>query len=193
LPDSKALEEFLVKQKAADALRFPDLSLTVIKLLGAGEYIAELPDGNVPGHFGLAVKDYAHSTAPNRRYPDLLTQRLLKAALEGKPVPYSKDELDVLAAHCTEAEDAANKVERQVGKSAAALLLESRIGEQFDSIVTGASEKGTWVRVLTVPVEGKLVYGFEGVDVGDRIRVQLISVDVEKGYIDFKKVGLSRH
>jgi exoribonuclease-2 len=188
-PDSTALEEFLIKEKAADPLRFPDLSLTVIKLLGNGEYVAELPDGNVPGHFGLAVKDYAHSTAPNRRYPDLLTQRLLKAALEGKPVPYSKDELDVLAAHCTEAEDAANKVERQVGKSAAALLLESRIGEQFDSIVTGASEKGTWVRLLNIPVEGKLVHGFEGVDVGNRIRVQLISVDVEKGFIDFKKVG----
>jgi len=192
LADSKALEEFLVKQKAADPLRFPDLSLAVIKLLGAGEYIAELPDGNVlrtpfAGHFGLAVKDYAHSTAPNRRYPDLLTQRLLKAALEGKPVPYSKDELDVLAAHCTEAEDAANKVERQVGKSAAALLLESRIGEQFDSIVTGASEKGTWVRLLTIPVEGKLVQGFEGLDVGHRIRVQLISINVERGYIDFRK------
>jgi len=112
---------------------------------------------------------------------------LLKAALEGKPVPYSKDELDVLAAHCTEAEDAANKVERQVGKSAAALLLESRIGEQFDSIVTGASEKGTWVRLLTIPVEGKLVQGFEGLDVGHRIRVQLISIDVERGYIDFRK------
>ncbi|MFH1027041.1 MAG: ribonuclease catalytic domain-containing protein, partial [Pseudomonadota bacterium] len=135
-PDSKALEEFLIKEKAADPLRFPDLSLAVIKLLGNGEYIAELPEGNAPGHFGLAVKDYAHSTAPNRRYPDLLTQRLLKAALEGQPVPFSKDELDVLAAHCTAAEDAANKVERQVGKSAAALLLESRIGEQFDSIVT---------------------------------------------------------
>ena len=142
IPDSKALEEFLVKEKAADPLRFPDLSLAVIKLLGSGEYIAELPEENAPGHFGLAVKDYGHSTAPNRRYPDLLTQRLLKAALEGKPAPYSKDELDVLAAHCTEAEDAAKKVERQVGKSAAALLLESRIGEQFDSIVTGASEKG---------------------------------------------------
>jgi len=192
LPDSKALEEFLVKQKAADPLRFPDLSLAVIKLLGAGEYIAELPDGNVPGHFGLAVKDYAHSTAPNRRYPDLLTQRLLKAALEGKPVPYSKDELDVLAAHCTEAEDAANKVERQVGKSAAALLLESRIGEQFDSIVTGASEKGTWVRLLSVPVEGKLVQGFEGLDVGERVWVQLTSVDVQRGFIDFEQVGSSK-
>jgi VacB/RNase II family 3'-5' exoribonuclease len=187
LADSKALEEFLVKQKTADPLRFPDLSLAVIKLLGAGEYIAELPDANVPGHFGLAVKDYAHSTAPNRRYPDLLTQRLLKAALAGKPAPYSKDELDVLAAHCTEAEDAANKVERQVGKSAAALLLESRIGEQFDAIVTGASEKGTWVRLLTIPVEGKLVQGFEGLDVGHRVRVQLTFTDVERGYIDFKR------
>jgi len=193
LPDSKALEEFLIKQKTADPLRFPDLSLAVIKLLGAGEYIAELPEGNVPGHFGLAVKDYAHSTAPNRRYPDLLTQRLLKAALEGKPVPYSKDELDVLAVHCTEAEDAANKVERWVEKSAAALLLESRIGEQFDSIVTGASEKGTWVRLLSMPVEGKLVDGFEGLDVGDRMRVQLTSVDVQQGFIDFKKVSSSRH
>jgi VacB/RNase II family 3'-5' exoribonuclease len=192
-PDSKALEEFLIQEKAADPMRFPDLSLAVIKLLGNGEYIAELPDGNAPGHFGLAVKDYAHSTAPNRRYPDLLTQRLLKSALDGKPAPYSKDELDVLAAHCTEAEDAANKVERQVGKSAAALLLESRIGEQFDSIVTGASEKGTWVRLLSIPVEGKLVQGFEGVDVGHRLRVQLIDTDVERGYIDFKKVNSSRH
>ncbi len=192
-PNSKALEDFLIKQKIADPLRFPDLSLTVIKLLGAGEYIAELPDGDVPGHFGLAVKDYGHSTAPNRRYPDLLTQRLLKAALEHKPVPYSKSELDALATHCTEAEDAANKVERQVGKSAAALLLESRIGEHFDSIATGASEKGTWVRLLDVPVEGRVVQGYEGVDVGDRIRVQLISVDVDKGYIDFRKNGSSRN
>ncbi len=189
VPDSKALEEFLVKQKTEDPLRFPDLSLAIIKLLGSGEYIAELPDGNVPGHFGLAVKDYAHSTAPNRRFPDLLTQRLLKAALEGRPLPYGLDELDVLATHCTETEDVVNKVERQVEKSAAALLLESRIGEQFDSIVTGAAEKGTWVRLLDVPVEGKLVSGFDGVDVGNRIRVQLISVDVQKGFIDFKKVA----
>jgi len=193
IPDSKALDEFLVREKAADPLRFPDLSLAVIKLLGAGEYVAELPNGDVPGHFGLAVKDYAHSTAPNRRYPDLLTQRLLKAALDGKPVPYSKDELDVLAAHCTEAEDAAKKVERHVEKSAAALLLESRIGDQFDSIVTGASEKGTWVRLLTIPVEGKLVQGFEGMDVGDRIHVKLTSVDVQQGFIDFKKVNSSKH
>ena len=193
IPDSKALEEFLVKQKAADPIRFPDLSLTIVKLLGAGEYVAEPPDGNIPGHFGLAVKDYAHSTAPNRRYPDLLTQRLLKAALEGKTVPYSKDELDVLATHCTEAEDSVKKVERRVEKSAAALLLESRIGERFDAIVTGASEKGTWVRLLTIPVEGKLVNGFEGLDVGERLRVQLTDTNVEQGFIDFKKISSPRH
>jgi exoribonuclease-2 len=193
IPDSTALEEFLVSEKAAHPIRFPDLSLAVIKLLGSGEYLAEPPDGDAPGHFGLAVKDYGHSTAPNRRYPDLLTQRLLKAALEGKPAPYTKDELDVLAVHCTEAEDAATKVERQVEKSAAALLLESRIGERFDSIVTGASEKGTWVRLLNIPVEGKLVDGFEGLDVGERVRVQLTDTNVERGYIDFKKVGTSRH
>lgn len=193
IPNSKSLEEFLVKQKAADPLRFPDLSLAVIKLLGSGEYIAELPEEDVSGHFGLAVKDYGHSTAPNRRYPDLLTQRLLKTAMQGKPAPYNKDDLDELAAHCTEAEDAATKVERQVAKSAAALLLQSRIGEQFDSIVTGASEKGTWVRVLTVPVEGKLINGFEGVDVGDRIRVKLVSVDVQQGFIDFKNMNNSNH
>ena len=183
------MDGFLVKQKAADPLRFPDLSLAVIKLLGAGEYIAEPPEGDTQGHFGLAVKDYAHSTAPNRRYPDLLTQRLLKAAMEGRPTPYSKDELDVLAAHCTKAEDAASKVERQVGKSAAALVLKSRIGEQFDSIVTGASGKGTWVRLLTIPIEGKLVQGFEGMDVGERVCVKLTSVDVQQGFIDFKKVS----
>jgi exoribonuclease-2 len=188
-PASKALDEFLIKEKAEDPLRFPDLSLAVIKLLGAGEYMAELPGDAAPGHFGLAVKDYAHSTAPNRRYPDLITQRLLKAALAGSAWPYSKDELDALAKHCTEEEDAANKVERQVGKSAAALLLESRIGEQFDAIVTGASDKGTWARLLNIPVEGKVVQGFEGLDVGDRVRVQLMSINVERGFIDFKTVG----
>ena len=189
LPDSKALEQFLVQQRAVDPIRFPDLSLAVIKLLGAGEYLAESPYEESPSHFGLAVKDYSHSTAPNRRYPDLLTQRLLKAAIDGKRAPYNKDDLDVLAAHCTKAEDAANKVERQVAKSAAALLFESRIGERFDAIVTGASEKGTWVRLLNVPVEGKLVDGFEGVDVADRLRVELESVNVQQGFIDFKNVN----
>jgi exoribonuclease-2 len=192
-PDSKALEEFLIQAKAADPLRFPDLSLVVIKLLGSGEYITESPEENAPGHFGLAVKDYAHSTAPNRRYPDLLTQRLLKAALEGKPMPYNKDELDELATHCTEAEDAVKKVERRVEKSAAAILLESRIGERFDSIVTGASEKGTWVRLLAIPVEGKLVEGFAGLDIGEQVRVQLIETNVEEGYVDFKKVSSHRN
>jgi exoribonuclease-2 len=191
-PDSKALEAFLIQQKAADPLRFPDLSLAVIKLLGSGEYIVEHAGETSAGHFGLAVKDYSHSTAPNRRYPDLITQRLLKAAIGGKPLPYRRDELEALAKQCTKQEDAANKVERQVGKSAAALLLRSRIGERFDALVTGASSKGTWVRLLNVPVEGKLVQRFEGADVGDRMRVQLIGIDVERGYIDFRQVGPSR-
>jgi len=188
-PDSKALEQFLLSANAADPLRFPDLSLSVIKLLGAGEYVVQLPGDNAAGHFGLAVKDYAHSTAPNRRYSDLITERLLKAAMAGGSLPYDNDELDVLAKHCTEEEDAAKKVERQVGKSAAAMLLESRIGEQFDAIITGASDKGTWVRILHPPIEGRLESGFEGVDVGHRLRVQLIRTDVGRGYIDFTRMG----
>jgi exoribonuclease-2 len=187
-PDSKALEQFLVKAKTADPLRFPDLSLSIIKLLGPGEYMVEFPGESSEGHFGLAVKDYTHSTAPNRRYPDLITQRLLKAAMAEHPVPYGKDDLEALAQHCTEEEDAAKKVERQVEKSAAALLLESKIGERFDAIVTGAAPKGTWVRLLHPPIEGKLVRGFEGMDIGHRIHVQLVHTDVERGFIDFKKV-----
>jgi exoribonuclease-2 len=162
--------------------------LSVIKLLGSGEYIAGLQGENVDGHFGLAVKDYTHSTAPNRRYPDLITQRLLKAALAGNKIPYAGDELKEIATHCTMMEDSAKKVERQVEKSTAALLFKDRIGEQFDGIVTGASDKGTWVRILHPPVEGKLVSGFENMDVGDRIRVQLTHTDVERGFIDFRKV-----
>jgi VacB/RNase II family 3'-5' exoribonuclease len=188
-PNAQALEQFLVLAKAAAPLRFPDLSLSIIKLLGAGEYVVQVPGDSAAGHFGLAVKDYAHSTAPNRRYPDLITQRLLKAAMTGNSVPYSNDELELLAKHCTEEEDAANKVERQVRKSAAALLLESKIGQRFDAIVTGASEKGTWVRIFQPPVEGKLDRGSEGVDVGHRLRVQLIKTDVERGFIDFSRVG----
>ncbi len=178
-----------MKEKAADPLRFPDLSLSIIKLMGAGEYVAEFPgDTAPPGHFGLAVRDYTHSTAPNRRYPDLITQRLLRAALGQHPVPYEKDDLEALGKHCTEGEDAAKKVERQVEKSAAAILLESRIGERFEAIVTGAAAKGTWVRLLHPPIEGKLAQGFEGIDVGQRIRVQLVHTDVERGFIDFKRV-----
>jgi VacB/RNase II family 3'-5' exoribonuclease len=187
-PDSKALEQFLVSTKAADPLRFPDLSVSIVKLLGAGQYVVELPGGSVAGHFGLAVNDYTHSTAPNRRYPDLITQRLLKAAMAGRSQPYANDELKSLAEHCTQEEDAATKVQRQVAKSAAALLLESRIGEQFDAIVTGASVKGTWVRILHPPIEGRLESGFEGMDVGRALRVQLVRTNVDRGFIDFKKV-----
>ncbi len=188
-PDSSSLERFLAQARASDPLRFPDLSLAVIKLLGAGEYVVEYPGGAVEGHFGLAVKDYTHSTAPNRRYPDIITQRLLKTAVKALPLPYDKDELQALAQHCTEKEDAAKKVERQVRKSAAAMLLEHRIGERFDAIVTGAADKGTWVRLLNPPVEGRLARGSEGMDVGHRLRVQLISTDAERGYIDFERVS----
>ena len=188
-PDSRALEEFLLRRRKADPLRFPDLSLTIVKLMGAGEYALERAGEDSTGHFGLAVRDYAHSTAPNRRYPDLITQRLLKAAIAGRLSPYNDDELRELAEHCTAQEDAANKVERQVRKSAAAQLLQTRIGERFDAIVTGASEKGTWVRLLHPPVEGKLVHGHGGSDVGDKIRVKLIGADVERGFIDFAKSG----
>jgi exoribonuclease-2 len=188
-PDSKALAYFLTQRRQADPLHFPDLSLTIVKLLGAGEYIAQLPGENSTGHFGLAVREYSHSTAPNRRFPDLVTQRMLKAALAGSKSPYTPAELAALATHCTEQEDAAKKVERQVRKSAAAQFLAGRIGETFDALVTGASEKGTWVRLLKPPVEGKLVRGQEGADVGDPVKVQLVSVNVERGFIDFVRFG----
>lgn len=186
-PDSKALELFLATRKAADPVTFPDISLSIIKLLGSGEYVVELPDETAPGHFGLAVQDYTHSTAPNRRFPDLITQRVVKATLGGAPMPYSQDELIELASHCTQKEDDAKKVERLVAKSAAAMVLSSRIGGQFDAICTGAADKGTWVRIFHPPAEGRLLYGYEGVDVGDRLKVQLIYTNVEKGFIDFKK------
>jgi exoribonuclease-2 len=182
-----ALEEFLVQRQHADPLRFPDLALSVVKLLGSGEYAVQRPGQTPNGHFGLAVRDYTHSTAPNRRFPDLITQRLLKSALAGRPTAYSDAELDALARHCTEQEDNAAKVERQVRKSAAAMLLSSRIGERFDALVTGASEKGTWVRILRPSVEGRLVRGYDGVDVGDHLQVELVHVDVERGFIDFAR------
>jgi VacB/RNase II family 3'-5' exoribonuclease len=186
-PDAAALDAFLVTRRQADPLRFPDLSLAIVKLMGRGEYVVELPGQTVPGHFGLAIEAYTHSTAPNRRFPDVIAQRLVKAALAGRPAPYANADLQELAQHCTEAEDRANKVERQGGKSAAALLLEPRIGQPFEAIVTGASPKGTWVRLLQPPVEGKLVHGADGLDVGDRVQVKLIAADVERGFIDFAR------
>jgi exoribonuclease-2 len=184
-PDSRALEAFMAERRKADPLRFPDLSLVIVKLMGRGEYVIEKPGGASLGHFGLAVRDYTHSTAPNRRFPDLITSRLLKAALAGAPPPYPEAELAKLAAHCTEQEDDANKVERKVRKSAAALLLESRVGQSFDAIVTGASEKGVWVRILAPPVEGKVVRGERGLDVGQRLIVKLVATNVDRGFVDF--------
>ncbi len=186
-PTNLALEAFLIKRRAAEPARFADLSLSVVKLLGRGEYMLDLPGRTALGHFGLALKDYTHSTAPNRRFPDLITQRLLKAALAGHAAPYSTDELNVLAAHCTEQEDNATKVERRVRKSVAALLLSSRVGEQFDAIVTGASPKGTWVRIAHPAAEGKVVRGDHGLDVGDRVRVVLVDTDFERGFVDFAR------
>jgi VacB/RNase II family 3'-5' exoribonuclease len=187
-PDSKALQEFLEERRQADPMHFPDLSLSVVKLLGRGEYVVDFPGQPVAGHFGLAVNDYTHSTAPNRRFPDLITQRLLKAALSGTPSPYSSDELNDLAGHCTDQEDNASKVERQVRKSAAALLLQSRVGDRFDGIVTGASAKGTWVRIDQPAAEGRVVRGYKGFDVGDHVTVELTHTDVERGFVDFAGV-----
>jgi VacB/RNase II family 3'-5' exoribonuclease len=186
-PDARALEQFLGERRRQDPEHFPDVSLAVVKLLGRGEYAVEVPGQAATEHFGLAVKDYTHSTAPNRRFPDLITQRLLKAALAGRPSPYRVDELATLAQHCTVQEDNAAKVERQVRKSAAALLLQGRIGQTFDAIVTGASAKGTWVRLLRPPVEGRVVHGFQGLDVGDRVTVRLDRTDVQRGFIDFSR------
>ena len=187
--DPLALNAFLAKCRQQRPAQFPDLSLAVIKLLGRGEYALDLPGEAVAGHFGLAVNDYMHSTAPNRRYPDVLSQRLIKSALGGEPPPYSIGELQALAAHCTAQEDSAAKVERRVGKSAAALLLHSRVGQTFAAIVTGAADKGTWARTTLPPVEGRIVRGFQGLQVGQAVRVRLLSTDVTRGFIDFACEG----
>lgn len=186
-PDPVALDRFLCERRQADPAGFADLSLRIVKMLGAGSYVAAAPGDRAPGHFGLAVSDYAHSTAPNRRFPDLVTQRLVKAALAGDPPPYALDVLEQVARHCTLQEDQANKVERQVLKAAAAWLLQDRIGAAFDAIVTGASPKGTYVRIAQPLVEGRLVRGQEGADVGDALRVRLVSVDAGQGFIDFER------
>jgi exoribonuclease-2 len=186
-PDPRALSEFLDQRKAADPVHFADLSLSIVKLLGPGEYIVEPPGTEHEGHFGLAAQDYTHSTAPNRRYADLVTQRLLKAALASGPGPYGEADLSQIAAHCTEREDAARKVERLMRKVAAACLLSRRIGEVFDGVVTGASPKGTYVRLLKFPAEGRVVHGAQGIDVGDKVQVRLAAVDVAQGFIDFER------
>jgi exoribonuclease-2 len=185
-PDSRALSRFLEQRKTADPLHFPDLSLSVVKLLGPGEYIVESPGTEHEGHFGLAVHDYTHSTAPNRRYADLVTQRLLKAAGSASE-SYSEAELRTFATHCTEREDAARKVERLMRKVAAAGLLSRRVGETFEGIITGASPKGTYVRLLKFPAEGRVIRGAQGIDVGDKVQVRLTSVDVAQGFIDFER------
>jgi exoribonuclease-2 len=189
VPDSRALNAFLVQRRQADPVRFPDLSLTIIKLLGRGEYVPSYPGEAVTGHFGLAVSEYTHSTAPNRRYPDLITQRLLKAAQAGESPPYSRGQLDELASDCTLKEDGAQKIERLMRKAAAACLLRDRLGQEFDGIVTGVSDKGTWARIFDPPVEGRIEQGADGLDVGDRVRVKLIHTDPERGFIDFARTG----
>jgi exoribonuclease-2 len=188
-PNSLALSQFLIKRRQADPDRFPDLSTSIVKLMGPGIYALDLPGTDPGGHFGLATHDYTHATAPNRRYADLVTQRLVKAAFENAPAPYSDDELSAIAKQCTEREDAENKVERKVRKIIAALLLRDRIGESFDAIVTGAGQKGTFVRTMHPPAEGMVVRGQRGFDVGDKVRVKLVAADPQKSYIDFEGQG----
>ena len=187
-PDAKALRQFLLKRQTEAPLQFPDLSLAIIKLLGRGEYVLAVPGKPSPGHFDLAENEYTHATAPNRRFPDLIMQRLLKSFLFQEKLPYTNDELGKLAFPCTEKEDDASRVERRLLKFAAAMVLEKEIGRKYDAMVTGAAPKGTWVRLMTPPVEGKLVKGFKGVDVGDFVKVRLIRVDVRNGHIDFEKI-----
>jgi exoribonuclease-2 len=186
-PDSKALNDFLIQQKAADPAHFGDLSLAVIKLIGRGEYVLERAGDTAPGHFGLAVQDYTHSTAPNRRFPDMVTQRLIKATLAGQKNPYSDDELTAIAANCTVKENAAKKVEREMGKRLAAIAMQRRIGETFDAIVTGVTPKGTFILVQKPHVEGLLAQGQKGLDVGDKLRAKLLRTDVQHGFIDFAR------
>jgi VacB/RNase II family 3'-5' exoribonuclease len=186
-PDSKALNDFLIKRKAADPDHFADLSLAVIKLIGPGVYILERPGDSPEGHFGLAVQDYTHSTAPNRRFPDVVTQRLIKAQLDGKPGPYTDNDLSAIASNCTEKGDAARKVEREMSKRVSALAMSHRIGETFDAMVTGVTPKGTFVRVLQPHIEGLLTQGALGLQVGDKLHAKLVRTDVQHGFIDFVK------
>jgi exoribonuclease-2 len=186
-PDARALAEFLAGRKQADPAHFPDLSLAVVKLLGSGKYTVVRPGQDQVSHFGLAVQDYSHATAPNRRYADLVTQRLLKAVLAHARAPYGEAELEAIAERCTERDKAAKQVERRMRKVAATAFMTQRIGQVFDAIVTGAAPKGTFVRLIAPPVEGRVVRGEQGLDVGDRLRVRLIATDPERGFIDFAR------
>jgi exoribonuclease II len=187
-PNAKALEAFLRKRREADPLRFPDLSLVVVKLMGAGEYAVQLAGAVSVGHFGLSVREYSHATAPNRRFADLITQRILKAAIVGAPAPYSDAELEALAKHCNEQGSDANKVERQVRKSEAALVLQTRLGEVFEGIVTSVSSKGIWVRIFHPPVDGRLHGAGAAPRMGQKIKARLTLADVERGFIDFEEM-----
>jgi len=186
-PDAKALNEFLVRRKNADPVHYPDVSLSVLKLMGPGEYMLLRPGDDAVGHFGLAAHDYTHSTAPNRRFADLVTQRLLKAV--GGPAPYSDDELGAIARNCTLKEDAARKVQRAMTKRIAAVALAPRVGQTFAAVVTGVTPKGVFVRIVDPPVEGRLMRGEHGLDVGDRLQVRLLSTNAEHGFIDFGRSG----
>lgn len=184
-PDVQALRSFLLEQQKLDPLRYPDLSLAVIKLIGRGEYVVGLPEEPSIGHFDLALHDYAHTTAPNRRFPDLIIQRLLKSCFFNRTISYGIKELQAIGETCTHREDDATKVERRVRKSAAAMVMKGNVGEEYQALVTGASDRGTWVRLVSPPIEGKLIEGFQGLDVGDSVKVKLVEVDIEKGFIDF--------
>ncbi len=188
-PDSLALAEFLARRKIADPTNYPDVSLSIIKLLGAGEYVGQKAGEDAGGHFGLAVPDYTHSTAPNRRYTDLIVQRLVKATLAGKPEPYSFEELDRIAAHCNERETASRRVERQIRKTVAASVMAPRVGEIFDAIVTGINQSGTFARVLHPPVDGRIVENEANLQIGEKIRVRLTATDARRGFIDLARVS----
>lgn len=184
-PSQPALAAFLDKRRKADPDRFPDLSLSIIKLIGSGQYLVEHPGQDAGGHFGLGVRDYAHSTAPNRRFPDLVVQRLVKSLIAGERQPYSPDELDAIAARCNDREKASRKVERKMRKIVAAVVMKKRVGERFDAIVTGVNEHGTFARILRPPVDGRIVRGERGLDVGQKIDVELLSANTSNGFIDF--------
>jgi VacB/RNase II family 3'-5' exoribonuclease len=188
-PDPRSLAEFMARRRAADPASYPELSLSILKMLGPGEYMVEAPGLNQEGHFGLAVHDYTHSTAPNRRYPDLVTQRCLKSAAAHAPAPYTREQLEATAEHCNRMASAARKVERRLRKVAAAVLLSAHVGETFDAIVTGVKDRGTFARLLRPPADGLIVRGEKGLDVGDHIRVRLLSTDPERGFLDFARVG----